>query len=276
MKLLYSLIFFLSASCANGKERTYSGCTPANNVVRSFLLISFSDSVDFIRWKIILEDNKYSLRCNYGIGKPNTNGFINGGKWIELNGPLKKEGYYYYLQNGDRKLGVVELNTNLVHFLDESRNLLVGTGGWSYTLDIDKPVTTDQVNIISRQDVLKDSMAFHGRTACEDFSINPPGKNCIRMKWSIVFYADPKKNMPTTYLLNRSNAMPLEYPGKKGTWKIMAGKDGRVIYQLTPDNNPNSPTYLLKLDNNTLVFTDPKGNLLVGNDDFAFTLSRKQ
>jgi hypothetical protein len=26
----------------------------------------------------------YTLNCNYGIGKPNTNGFINGGKKIEL------------------------------------------------------------------------------------------------------------------------------------------------------------------------------------------------
>ena len=88
------------------------------------------------------------------------------------------------------------------------------------------------------------------------------------------FYANASKNEPTTYLLNRSNLMPSEYPGKTGTWKIITGKDGRIIYVLTPDNE-NTPTYLLKLDDNILEFTDAKGNLLVGNEDFSFTLSRR-
>jgi hypothetical protein len=89
-----------------------------------------------------------------------------------------------------------------------------------------------------------------------------------------VFYADSRTHQPTTYLLNRSNVMPLEYPGKTGTWKIMTGKDGRIIYELKPDNE-STPTYLLKLDDNILSFTDEKGNLLVGNEDFSFTLSRR-
>ena len=150
----------------------------------------------------------------------------------------------------------------------------MGTGGFSYTLHNDKISPTDQVSIISKQDPLKDSMIFHGRTLCGDFSINRPSQGCIKMKWSIVFYANASKNEPTTYLLNRSNLMPLEYPGKTGTWKIITGKDGRIIYQLNPDND-NIPTYLLKLDDNVLEFTDAKGNLLVGNEDFSFTLSRK-
>jgi hypothetical protein len=80
--------------------------------------------------------------------------------------------------------------------------------------------------------------------------------------------------LPTTYLLNRSDRLFLQYPGKKGTWKIVRGKDGRIIYELKPDND-EKPTYLLKLDNNVLIFSDAKGNLLVGDEDFSFTLSRK-
>jgi hypothetical protein len=158
--------------------------------------------------------------------------------------------------------------------LDENKNSLIGTGGWAYTLNIEKPLLTDQVNLISKQDVLKDSMTFQGRTPCGEFSINRASPNCIKMKWLVVFYADSRTHQPTTYLLNRSSAMPLEYPGKTGTWKIITGKDGRIIYELKPDNE-STPTYLLKLDDNILAFTDEKGNLLVGNEDFSFTLSRR-
>jgi len=274
MKIIYSLILFLFTCCANGKERVYIGCTPANNIVKSFLGIPLSDSLDFIRWKVTMQNGKYNLLCNYGVGKPNTNGFINGGKWIRLNGQLKKEGNYYNLQADNRRLSILELNPNLIHFADQNKNLLIGTGGWSYTLNINRPSLSNQVNILSRQTALEDSMVFQGRTPCWDFSINRPDPNCIKMKWSIVFYADARKNIPTTYLLNHSNLMPLQYPGKKGTWKIIPGKDGRIIYELKPDND-DMPTYLLKLDDNVLIFTDAKGNLLVGNEDFSFTLSRK-
>jgi hypothetical protein len=274
MKIACSLILSLFICYANGKERVYIGSTPANNVVKSFLQIPFSDSVDFIRWKLTMQDEKFKLLCNYGIGKPNTKGFINGGKWIEHNGPLKKDGNYYILRAANRELFVFELSSNLIHLADQNKNLLVGTGGWSYTLNINKLLTEDNLNLKSKQNVLEDSMAFQGRTPCKDFSINRPGPECIKMKWLIVFYADTRRNVPTTYLLNRSDRLFLQYPGKKGTWKIIRGKDGRIIYELKPEND-DIPTYLLKLDDNVLVFTDGKGNLLVGDENFSFTLSRK-
>ena len=51
------------------------------------------------------------------------------------------------------------------------------------------------------------------------------------------------------------------------------GKDGRIIYELTPDKE-TTPTYLLKLDEGVLIFTDANGNLLVGDHDFSYTLNR--
>jgi len=275
MKTISSfLLIFLFASCAKGKETVYIGSTPANEVVKSFLGIPLSDSVEFIRWKITMQENKYTLKCNYGIGKPNTNGFMQGGKWIELSGSLKKEKNYLFLQTGNKNLGLVELNGSLLHLLNEEKNMLVGTGGWSYTLSMEKPLLTDQVNLVSRKEPLKDSMAFQGRTPCGAFSISRASPNCIKMKWSLVLYTDPRTHEPTTYLLNHSNMRPVEYPGTTGTWKVITGKDGRIIYELKPDNE-TTPTHLLKLDDNILEFTDEKGNLLVGNEDFSFTLSRK-
>src|SRR3954451_19867665 len=126
MKIVISLLLFLLIdSWARGKERTYTGSTPAATVIRSFLGIPLSDSVDFIRWKLILENNGYQLHCNYGIGKANTNGFVNGGAKIELSGEWKKEKSYYQFQNGTKTLKAVELNADLLHFLSADNSLLV-------------------------------------------------------------------------------------------------------------------------------------------------------
>jgi len=168
-------------------------------------------------------------------------------------------------------LKLAELNANLLHILNKDNTLLIGGAGWSYALNNMAPTATNQINLTAKQSVLKDSIVFQGRTLCGDFSINRQSQNCIKMKWLIVFYVN--KNEPTTYLLNRSNMLPLEYPGKKGTWKIITGKDRRIIYELTPNKGTNS-TYLLKLDEGVFIFTDAKGNLLVGNHDFSYTLNR--
>jgi hypothetical protein len=275
MKIIFPFLLTLIVSCSSGKETTYVGSTPANTVVKTFLGISLTDSVEFIRWKVVLGNDHYYLKCNYGIGQPNTNGFWNNGKWIEMNGELKKENNYYSLQKQNEILKVVELNGSLIHLLDEQKNLLVGTGGFAFTLSAEKGLTTDEVSMVSIRTVLGDSLVFVGRTPCQAFSINPAGSGCIKMKWKIIFYTDPRTHEPTTYLLNRSNSLPLQFPGKTGTWKIITGKNGRIIYELKPANEI-APTYLLKLDENILAFTDLKGDLLVGNEDFAFTLSKEK
>src|SRR6266487_3305941 len=60
--------------------------------------------------------------------------------------------------------------------------------------------------------------------------------------------------------------------GRPGNW-IIARKKGRTIYQLN-DENGNGFLYLLKLDEHILVFVDTQGKLLVGDEDFTYTLNR--
>ena len=71
------LSYFFITIITKGEERKYTGSTPADPFVRSFLGIALQDSVDFVRWQLTFQNNNYTLNCNYGIGKPNTNGFIN-------------------------------------------------------------------------------------------------------------------------------------------------------------------------------------------------------
>lgn len=274
MKTISSiLVILLIVSCASAKDKTYTASTPAGPVVRTFLGIPLDDSIDFIRWKIIFRDSLYYLHCNYGVGKPNTNGFFNGGKNIELSGGLKKEKNIYWLRNGNKILKIAELNTGLLHLLNTDNSLLVGNEGWSYTINNTSPATTGEISLVSKQSVLKDSMTYDGRTPCNIPGIIPRGMECYKLKWRIIFYSKPGKNEPFTY---RIFGTPWRKEnGITGTWKIINGKDGRITYQLN-DEKGKAFLYLLKPDENILLFTDSNGKLLVGDEDFSYTLNRKQ
>jgi hypothetical protein len=273
VKIIIALLSLLAtASCANGKEIIYTGSTPAASLIRSFLGISMNDSIDFIRWQLVLDGETYTLNCNYGIGKPNTNGFIDGGKKVTLKGALKKEKIIYTFQNGNNILRVTQLNENLIHLLDANNSLLVGNGGWSYTLNNSEPVITDEVNIIAQPSLWKDSIAFEGRTPCNVPGVIPEGMQCYKLKWYIILYAGNENSKTGTY---RVFGTPYRSSnGKTGNWKIITGKNDRVIYQMNDDNG-NGFLYLLKLDEHILVFTDAQGKLLTGNKDFSYTLNRR-
>ena len=267
---LLSIICFVS--CANSKETNYTASTPAAPLVKEFLGIPLTDSIDFIRWKLSLNDLKFTLECNYGIGQPNTNGFYNGGKKVVLSGPVQRDKNNYILKNGDQILKLVELNANLLHIVNNDNNLLVGTAGWSYAINNIAHSANDKVTLTSKQTVIKDSTAFEGRTPCGVPGIIEPGKECYKLKWSIVLYGNAAKNEPATYKLFGT---PYRAEGvRRGNWKITAGKEGRIIYQLL-DESGKPFIHLLKLDEGVLIFTDAKGNLLVGNPDFSYTLNRR-
>ncbi|TMI95287.1 MAG: hypothetical protein E6H08_06590 [Bacteroidetes bacterium] len=272
MKFIATLLSItLLVASAYSKETNYTASTPADPIVRTFLGISLTDSIDFIRWKLSITGNKYSVGCGYGIGKPNTNGFYDEKKVI-LNGIVRKENNIYILENKDHVLRLAELNANLLHIVNNDNTLLIGGGGWSYVLNNTEPIPTDQSNFIAKQSVLRDSIAFQGRTPCGVPHIIQPGKECYKLKWYLVLYYN-KKNKQATYRILGTPYRGDE-GGKRGSWKTISGKEGRIIYQLN-DANEAPFIYLLKLDEGVLIFTDSKGNLLVGDHDFSYTLNRR-
>ena len=272
MKIIATILsFVLFASCANSKETNYTASTPAGSIVRTFLGISPSDSIDFIRWKLALTDVKYTLECNYGLGRPNTNGFINGGKKVVVTGSVKRQGNIYLLQHGNETLRLAELNANLLHVLNDDNSLLIGTSGWSYTINNISPSINDQSTYSTKQAVIGDSTVFTGRTPCGVPGIIEPGKECYKLKWLIVLYGNAANNEPASY---KVFGTPYRAEGgRRGNWKIVTNKKGQVIYQLL-DEKGNPFIHLLKLDEGVLIFTDAKGNLLVGDHDFSYTLNR--
>ena len=67
----FLLVSFLCCSSAN-KELAYTGSTPPDLIVRKFLGISLTDPIDFISWKVIINDVAYLLDFEYRIGKEST------------------------------------------------------------------------------------------------------------------------------------------------------------------------------------------------------------
>ena len=62
---------------------------------------------------------------------------------------------------------------------------------------------------------------------------------------------------------------------ERGKWQIITRENGRILYQVRPDDGAYT-LYLLKGDDNILFFTDGNGQLLVGNEDFSYTLNRRK
>ena len=271
MKLIATaLSFILFISCASSKETNYTASTPASALVRNFLGISMTDSIDFIRWKLTINDNQYSVDCNYGIGKPNTNGFYDGGKKVSFNGQIVKEKNIYTFKHNDQSLKFIELNNNLLHILNDDNTLMIGGGGWSYAMNILKPVLNDHLELIPQKTIIKDSMAFQGRTPCGVPNVLK-SQQCYKLKWYLVLYGDPVKNQPLTYRVLGTGFRA--EGGRRGKW-LINNKDGKIVYELF-DENGKPFIDLLKLDDGVLIFTDEKGNLLVGDHDFSYTLNKE-
>jgi len=265
--LYYILLIF--ALCSS-KEATYQGSTPADLTVRKFLGISLTDSIDFIRWTVVLRGNNYELDCRYGVGKPNTSGFKDE-KRVVCKGPLSKQGNYLVLQQENRSLNILEVNLSLLHLMDESRQLLVGNGGFSYALNNKSSPKSSVFNYTSKETRLLSQMAFQGRTPCKEIA-NIMGlqtsAECFKKKWYVIFCLDDA-GKPSYYLQGGRLSKK-----ERGNWEVIR-KNGRIIYKLTSETYTNA-VYLLKADDNILFFTDAEGNLLVGNEDFSYTLNRRK
>jgi hypothetical protein len=274
-RYLFSLIATLLFLCCSAQTRTFVGSTPAHTIVRDFLQISATDSIDFIRWKLELRPGTFQLQCRYGLAQPGTPGFSNEQR-VAFEGQLTKSKSYYYLKHQGKSVSILEVNANVLHFLDQYNTMLIGNGGYSYALNSTSPVEADAVNIQSRYTVFKSPLIYEGRTPCSDLPDLlgiMKSEACNKMKWYFLFYADSLTGKPAYFLMGgvgyRKETMA------KGRWQIITDPNGRVIYRLDSDKWVH-PLHLLKGDDNILFFIGTNGQPLVGNEDFSYTLNRRK
>lgn len=299
--ILFAFCFLLSISCSAANtayilpppEIVIVGSTPGGNEIKASLTIPADEKIDFIRWELRLKEaangaNFFVLNLAYGEGQPNTTGFKGGGKTLALQGSYavsKNQNKEIYELKSDRNSAVVsfvKLNDSVFHLLTSDRRLMVGTGGWSYTLvrkgkpesgsgDLPRwttPFLTDDSG---------SETIFEGRTPCIEFAKQYAliVADCNRLKWKFILRRDPKTKQPSTYALATSLNRP--DPGE-GKWIILKGVEGNpdaTIYQFNPDKPGDTISFFVG-DDNVLFLLDKNNKLLIGDENFSYTLNRKR
>lgn len=269
MKPLFFLLSILIYADTPGKEENYTASTPAGHTVRDFLGINQADSIDFIRWRLKIADFKeFDLSCSYGIGKPNTNGFINEKK-VALKGTVNFRDEILSLNNNGNSLSLQVLNHNIMHLLNEDGTMMVGNGGWSYTLNSINPVPTSEVKLTTKNSNFTDSIIFEGRTPCrgiEELMIGKTRPECYKKKWLVYLYKSNLTATSGTYKIGSTES-------RNGIWKLKKNEAGKTIYSL--DLNNGNALDLLQADKNIVYIMDGKGGLMVGDHDFSYSLNRR-
>jgi|SRR5215218_5541815 len=275
----------------------FVGSTPGDSHIKALLNIPANATIDFIRWELALSKkvtnaNKFVLNIVFGEGQPNTSGFKGGGEKRSYEGeytvstPTKQmlNGEIYRLKMGNvlTPISLIKLNANLLHVLTPAGNLMVGNGGWGYTLNRKEPVANSASGLSPLAASFFNDTArqviFEGRTPCRDFAKQYHLKvsdDCFKLKWKCILYRDSSTFLPTTYSLEGTLFRSRKITGK---WKIIKGlgsNPNAIIYQLDA-GLPNETISFLVGDKNVLFFLDKEMRLFTGDENFSYTLNRRK
>lgn len=273
MKPLALLIaVFAINACTHSQTTHYTGSTPADAEVRTFLGISMTDSIDFIRWKLTIDGKRYELDCEYGLSKANTNGFTDR-QTVKIKSSVSNENHYIQLHHNKRTLNLLSVNSNILHIADQQKKLVAGNGGFSYVLNNTNPTKSEASYSPFPFTAPQRMMAFQGRTPCPGLSHlrnKTEGDVCYKLKWYVILYTDSLTGKPLYYL--QGGLGYRKHTMKRGNWIIEKGRQGETIYVLDPEKGV-AAARLWKASDNILFFIDGNGNPLIGNEDFSYTLN---
>jgi hypothetical protein len=292
MAFIVACVFITSCLAAGpvsgfAPKITLVGCTPGDAQIKPMLSIPLEKQVDFIRWNLTLdqaagERKTFVMSIVFGEGQPNTRGFKGGGETKSIEGHYtiskSERGDIYHL-TGKAVAGTIallRLNENLFHLLTPD-NLMVGNGGWSYSLTkAGAPKTSPVLSSWTTPAPAgtAGTEVFAGRSPCLDPAFRhmvESSDSCLKLKWKLTLSRDPETNQPANFKLESTlnRVKPIE-----GKWAIVKGiknNPGAVVYRLELDKGPLS---FLVGDENVLFFLNKDDQLLSGNEDFSFTLNR--
>jgi hypothetical protein len=162
LKLVFTpalLLLMITNSCSQ-KNSTgnasvvgiFVASTPCGQGTKPLPGISVNEDCEMIKWNLTLYGNEsdktpanYKLRCVYGVLKQGTTDYIGGGKKVEMEGNwtiIKGVGsnpnaIVYRLNDTmtNSTISFLKLKDNLLHLLDRSQRLMIGSAAWSYTLN---------------------------------------------------------------------------------------------------------------------------------------------
>jgi mRNA-degrading endonuclease YafQ of YafQ-DinJ toxin-antitoxin module len=286
--------------------------SPCDAGSKSLLRIPETADCEMIKWSLTLYQEQslnpstpatYKLDFVYGLPQQNTNGLVQGGtkivregKWTKVRGTKTNPDAVIYQLDPDKPQATISLQVidhNLLHLLDHDQKLMIGNGGWSYTLNraggigrytnpyhlpvsirakVDSPIAS-ALSPRADSPILG---RFIGRSPCRDIAreLNiPVNADCKKLKWDLTLYQNPNTHTPTRYTLKGTF---YRAHTREGKWAIIKGAKTNpdvIIYQLDPDKSQGS-LFFLKADDNILFFLSKEGNYMVGNADFSYTLNK--
>jgi len=287
------LCVFLTASCSESgtkPEIVLTGSTPGDEPIKTILTIPAETKVDFIRWNLVLDDkNVFVLDIAWGESKPNTLDFKSAGKQtikgtylMVKNQEENRFTEIYQLKSDDlpETISIVKINENLFHILTPQNHLMVGNGGWSYSLNRKVPVDSGGILISSPEPDDKSlQLVFEGRTPCQEIATEHPemnaGPSCFKIKWKLVLNRDSLTYLPATCTIR--TVVDNQPRDVTGSWTIIEGtatKAEAIVYKIQVDSFAEPFLFLLG-DENVLFFLDKDNNPLIGNEDFSFTMNKR-
>lgn len=240
--------FGVIASAGNSVAGEFVGSTPGDALAREFLGgLATNAPCHYIRWQITLltNQNTYRVVARYGIpARNNPNQSEDGpsvssqGTW-EIVKSAKPDAVVYRLtaEKSQRSLSFVKVGDNLLQVLNPDGSLMIGNGGWSYTLNradhAEKP--TDRSLAMNAPDMsYKISPlaagptvfgVFEGRSPCQGIarmlrlSVDAA---CMKVKWRVTLYQNPETRAPSTYKIEGSLH---RQAAREGNWTILPGPD---------------------------------------------------
>lgn len=306
----------LQTASSLGKETpavlgVFEGTTPCSNENPPMPHISADSPCEMMKWHIELhqdpktgEPTTYLFHGAYGVTQANTTGIRAGGvnlelegKWAILRGTKSNPDTLVYQLNPDTPelaIYLTKITDYLLHVSTQERTLMVGNGGWSYTLN--RTDASPMVDPTASPDLTLEPTAlatvpngspilgvFSGRTPCDDafydFAKATPDAACTKLKWGLHLNRDPQTGQPTTYTLRNVFVIPeTQIKDLEGTWAVVRAPKvypDAEIYQLNP-TNAGQPLYFLKADDNHLFLLDHNFRLLVGDALWSYTLSKTE
>jgi len=158
-KFYIPLILFASFSINNSCSQTAAKNSPALVFVASSPCgigsrplpgIPVNVDCEWIKWNLSLSGDAahpttYILTYTWGMTKPSTTEFKDGGttvtmkgKWSVSKGTANDPEAIVYTLDPDKpatSIQLVKLSDQLLHLLDKSKRLMIGSPAWSYTLN---------------------------------------------------------------------------------------------------------------------------------------------
>ena len=282
----------------------FEGITPCSQQTRPLPQIPEDTNCEQMIWKFILYQDSatgapttYQLDAAYGVPKQNTTGLARGGtsitmkgKWAIVKGTSADPNAVVYQLNPEipeMTVSFLKVDEDILHVLHPDLRLMVGNGGWSYTINrtdnrpapqivvpAEPPSSSSPLVIPPMPEGSSVLGVFEGRTPCNEivfeFTGIHPYAGCMKVKWQLTLYQEQNTGAPATYLFRGTSMI------RTGTWTILHGTKNdpsAIVYQMRPDDSQQFMSFL-SVDDNHLFLLDGELNLLVGNALFSYTLSR--